>query len=151
MDSELEAERLAKVFRGLCHPVRIILIERLGSKSVTQIANEIGVKLPTMQRHVNGLFELRLIEKSGGRHYGRTPLGDNVAKLIKQFSEVVPSFEELEKAQFKKHLQQGLVKFGSGLTKHDIAKLLDEIQSPEGRAKKGLARDERKGRAKESQ
>lgn len=129
-------EDLAKVFRGLGHPARIILIQRLGSKSVSEVANEIGAKLPAMQRHINGLLELGLIEKTDGRRYKRTDLGEEVARLVRHFGEVMPSFGNLEKEQFKKHLEQGLAKFGSGLTKQEVAKLLDEIQVGRARSRR---------------
>jgi DNA-binding MarR family transcriptional regulator len=131
-----QAETLAKMFVGLGHPARIALVEQLDKKSVSQIASETGVKLPAMQRHVNTLLGLGLIEKTSGRRYRPTHLGQQIAKLVAQFSEVVPSFETLEKEQFKKHMQQGLVKFGSGLTRRDLAKLLEEVQLPEIKRRK---------------
>jgi predicted transcriptional regulator len=128
MASDGQAKDLANVFRGLSHPARIALIQQLDNKSVAQIARENEMKLPAMQRHLENLKELKLIERKGNR-YRLTALGQSVSQLVKQFEQDLPSLKNVVKERSMKNVRQSLVKFGSGLSKQEIMRIVNELPS----------------------
>lgn len=54
-----------KVFKALAHPARLFIIEELlnGERCVCELAQMIGVKMPTMSRHLAILKEGGIVEE----------------------------------------------------------------------------------------
>jgi superfamily II helicase len=81
-----------------------------------------------MQRHLENLKELKLIERKGNR-YRLTALGQSVSQLVKQFEQDLPSLKNVVKERSMKNVRQSLVKFGSGLSKQEIMRIVNELPS----------------------
>jgi predicted transcriptional regulator len=119
-----EVSTLAKLFGSLAHPARIAILRGVGGLSLQEIAKTVHTSPPALQRHVNSLRDAGLIEKRE-RSYELTDNGRRVAGLFDQFSDMLASLREKEKVLAKEKIKA--VAFGSGLTKRDMVRLVEEI------------------------
>lgn len=71
--SSSSCEYVAEVFRALSHPKRLAIVELLlkGPRTVTEIAESIGVPQPVASQHLRVLRDAGIVESEwGGRQPG---------------------------------------------------------------------------------
>jgi len=130
-DSRLEVpskQTLSVIFSALSSEERLTALELFGQKKeLTEIAKHIGMSRSGFQKIVDAFRELGLIERSGHRSYYKlSRKGEKILEIVRGFGK---QLEPIEREMAKEKIKA--VAFGSGLTKEDIVKLLEELKDEE--------------------
>jgi len=97
-DESKKWERLSIMFDALSHPNRIYLLEKIGTRTIKDLADDLHVSPPALQRHVNKLSTTHLIEKEGNI-YRLTSIGREIQKQLQAFENIVSKLVRIEKEQ----------------------------------------------------
>jgi len=118
-------ERLSIIFDTLSHPYRLTLLEKIGARTIKDIADEIGVSPPALQRHVNKLLLAHLIEKKGNI-YSLTTIGRTVLSQVNTFNQdIIVKLLEIEKNNARD------IVFQSPLSVEDMEQILKQMKKKE--------------------
>jgi predicted transcriptional regulator len=123
----LNREALCKIFDSLSSESRLEALEFFeGNKELTQIAKLTGMSRSGFQKVVEAFREIGVIEPAGHRSYYKlSSKGEKVLKLLRSFGEQLgPIEKEMAKEKIK------AVAFGSGLTREDMLKILQDLKEP---------------------
>ena len=120
-------ERLSIIFDALSHPHRLFLLERMGPRTIKELADEIGVSPAALQRHVIKLSSTHLIEKEGNI-YRPTPIGREIQKQLQTFESIV---SKLVKAEKEDVMNQVTKVFESPLSVEDMEQILKKMKKKE--------------------
>lgn len=92
-------DKLSQVFEGLSHPARIATLMMVERKSLQEIARELKMSRPALQRHVSQLRRLRLIDMNKRRKWFLTDLGVEAKKLIPEFERLADRIAEVNRVK----------------------------------------------------
>lgn len=122
---EAVTEYISQIFKALSSKERVSALELFnkGELNLMEIANNVGMSRSGFQNIVNDFRNAGLIEQIGHRSfYKLTFKGKTVLDLTNRFSqEMAP----IEKEYREKKIRQTISKFGAGLSREEIMKILE--------------------------
>ena len=121
------------IFSALSSEERLTALELFKERrQLAEIAKNISMSRSGFQKIVDAFRELGLIERSGHRScYKLTNKGEKILGIVTDFGK---QLEPLEREIVKEKIREiRAVAFGSGLTKEDVMKLLEELDKGEER------------------